>query len=312
MNYTTHLLLLLALQTTDSNAASFMQNSIKKITSFFTPHSLEKIDHKELPTTSLTSIAIENYNGPITIKTGWKKNYLCLKTIRRAKKQIDLDAIKIVADSTQSHHLAITTKHTGEKIKGSVEYELIVPASLTVSLKTEHGDISINDIEGSVRAITNNGSISVINASNSIYAESTTRGNICIQSACGPVEALSYTGDITINNAHSSVTAHSTKGKIIVDYVTLPYDSSVQLATTTGNITLTTPPSTQAQIKGSTLYGTVFSDHYITLDSYTTQLNNNAWNKFKKEVKGVIGSEQAHISLCSTHGNIKILQTKTT
>ena len=312
MNYTLYMLLLLSLYTADSNTTSFMQSSVKKITSFFTPHSLEKIDHKELSTTSLTSIAIENHNGPITIKTGWKKNYLCLKTIRRAKKQTDLDTIKIIADSTQPHHLAITTKHTGEKIKGSVEYELIVPAALTVSLKTENGDISINDIEGSVRTITNNGSISVINASNSIYAESTTHGNIYIQSACGPVEALSYTGDITINNAHNSVTAHSTKGKITVDYVTLPYDSSVQLATTTGNITLTTPPSIQAQIKGSTSYGTVFSDHYITIDSYTTQLNNNAWNKFKKEVNGVIGSEQAHISLCSTHGNIKILQTKST
>lgn len=312
MNYTTYMLLLLILYTAENNAASFMQASLKKITSFFTPHSLEKIDHKELPTTSLTSIAIENYNGPITIKTGWKKNYLCLKTIRRAKKQIDLDAIKIIADSTKPHHLAITTKHTGEKIKGSVEYELIVPASLTVSLKTDYGDISVNDIEGSVRAITNNGSIAIINTSNNIYAECTTQGTIFITSSYGPVEALSYTGDITINNAHSSVTAHSTKGKITVDYATLPYDSNVQLATTTGNITLTTPPSIQAHIKGSTMYGTVFSDHYITLNSYTTQLNNNAWNKFKKEVNGIIGSEQAHISLCSTHGNIKILQTKTT
>jgi len=282
-------LLLLAFFTTRINTGSFARTCLQKVICFFHLGALEKIDHKELSTDSLTAISIKNCNGSITIKTGWKKNHLCLKIIRRAKKQSDLDAIKIIADSTNSHHLAISTYCTQKKMKGSVEYELIVPTSLGVMLSTNKGDICINDIQGKIKAATK-------------------KGSICIENAQGEVEALSEYGAITIINAHSSVTARSIKGKVVVNYAALPHDSNVQLSTISGNIALTVPALINATVHCSTAYATVCSDHYITLSPYVTQLNYCAWAKFKKEVNGTIGSGKATISLTSTYGNINIFR----
>src|SRR5579863_6020066 len=159
MNRTLYMLIVLVLSPSEIHSLSRTQRCAQKIKSFFNRNLVEKIDHKEFATTSLQSISIENDDGPITIKTGWKKKYLCLKTIRRAKNQTHLDAIKIIADSTKQHHLSIFTKQLHSNLSGSVEYELIIPTSLAVSLKTEKGNIYINDTKGPINAITHNGDI---------------------------------------------------------------------------------------------------------------------------------------------------------
>ncbi|HEX4069481.1 MAG TPA: DUF4097 family beta strand repeat-containing protein [Candidatus Babeliales bacterium] len=284
---------------------------LEKITSLFNSYKFEKIDQRELPATSVNSISINNINGPITIKTGWKKNSIFLKTTKRAKKETDLHHIKVIVDSNAPDHLAITTKHINQKLAGLVEYELIVPASLNVTLNISGtGDASIKDIHGAITVVTND-NIMITNNKKPVSARTLKKGTITVANALGPVDVETYQGNISGENIADSFMAHSATGKINIAYKILPSTSTVDLKTTSGNIMIALPTDTNAEIKGHTTHGTLMSDHIITLKSYATQLNSFAWNKFKKEVDGTIGSGEATIALHSIKGNLKIAEAKT-
>jgi hypothetical protein len=298
--------------TISSFCATEKQSSFKKITSFLSNYKLEKIDQRELPATPINSISINNINGPITIKTGWKKNSIFLKTTKRAKKEEDLRHIKVVVDSSKNDHLAITTKHINSKLVGLVEYELIVPASLNITLNISGtGDACIKDVHGAINVVTND-NITISNSKKLVSARTLKKGTINITNALGPVDAQTHQGNITGENIAHSFNAHSTSGKVTVAYKKLPSTGTIDLKTTSGNIILALPTDTNAEIKGHTTHGTLVSDHVITLKPYATQLNSFAWNKFKKEVDGTIGSGEATIALHSIKGNLKISEIKTT
>ncbi|HLW72660.1 MAG TPA: hypothetical protein VKR54_01295 [Candidatus Babeliales bacterium] len=310
MNKNVYMLLLLIitshLVTTDCTA----KTRLKKIKSFFSNYKLEKVEQRELPTLLIDSISIDNINGPITIKTGWKKNFLSLKTTKRAKKQEDLNNIEVV-DLTTDNHIAIATKYINPKLVGSVEYELIVPASLNLTLTiSEDGQASVKDVHGTINIVTND-AILVTNNKQLVSAKTRKKGTITVINAAGPVDAQSHYGNIQGDNIANSFSAHSTTGKVTIAYKTLPPTSSIDLKTS-GNICLALPTDTNAKIHGYTAHGTLISDHYITLKPYATQLNSSAWNKFKKEVDGILGTGEATIALHSTKGNVKISEIKAT
>lgn len=286
------------------------QRSLKKIKSFFNSYAAEKIDQRELSTVGINAISITNINGPITIKTGWKKNSLLLKTSKRAKKQDDLDGLKTIIDSSKEHYIAISTKHINKKVNGFVEYELIVPSMLDIAITiTGNGDAFVKDISGAI-TISTNDTITVINAKKQVHTKTTKKGETLIVNASGPVNAISVNGNITGTAITNSFIAHAKTGKVSVEYAQLPNTSLVDLETTSGSIALMLPTKTSARITGKTTHGTLLSEHPITLTSYTTKLNSSAWNAFKREVDGRIGDGGATISLRSMHGTVKIVETK--
>jgi len=222
------------------------------------------------------------------------------------------DHIKVVVDSTATDHLAITTKHINPKLIGLVEYELIVPASLDITLNISGtGDASIKNIHGALNVVTND-NITISNSKKPVSARTLKKGTIHVANAVGPVDLHTHQGNITGENIAHNFNAHSTSGKVTVAYKKLPSTSAIDVNTTSGNITLALPTDTNAEIKGHTTHGTLMSDHVITLKPYATQLNSSAWNKFRKEVDGTIGSGEATIALHSIKGNVKITEVKTT
>ncbi len=311
MNKNVYILLSITLLSIPFIAYGDTQKPIKKIKSFFTGQQLEKIDQRELHAIAVDTISIDNINGPITIKTGWKKNSVFMKTTKRAKKQEDLNNIKIVIDSSKSNHLAITTKHINKKLHGSVEYELIIPAALDVELSIAgHGDALIKDVDGNISIVVND-NITVNNTKSAVFVECCKKGSISIANTLGPVEATSHQGSITGKDITNSFSAHSTTGKINIAYKTLPATSSIHLETLSGNIMLALPAETNAEIKGQTMKGNITSDLDITLKQRSTKLNHLAWDQFKKEVDGTLGTGDAMIALRSTNGSVKITESKT-
>lgn len=312
MKKNVYMILLLTITSSLSTLNCNAKGRLKKVKSFLSGHRVEKVDQREFPAVSIDSISIDNINGPITIKTGWKKDLIFLKTTKHAKKQEDLNNIKVVVDSTKTDHLRISTKHINTKLTGSVEYELIVPASIDITLKISgNGDAFIKDVHGNITVVTND-TITITNPEQLVSARTLKKGSISVINATGPVDANSHYGNINGTNIANSFNAHSTVGKVTVAYKTLPSTSSINLRTTSGNIMLALPTDTNAEIRGYTTHGTIVSDHYITLKPYATQLNSCAWNKFRKEVDGTLGTGEATIALHSSKGNVRITQNKTT
>jgi hypothetical protein len=281
----------------------------EKIKSLLQSNMPEKVDQKEFPATLLNSLSLSNHNGSITIKAGPKKS-LFLRTTIRAKKEEYLDNIEIIVDSSKNNHLAITTKNRNKKSTGSVDYELIVPTSIAITLSvTGSGDVSIKDVHGTIDVVTND-NITLINTKKLASAQCLKKGSININNALGPVEVYTQQGNIIAGNILHSFEAHTKTGNINVTYKNVPSTSSINLHTTSGNILLALPTDTNAEIYGYTTHGTLMSEHDITLKSYTTKLNKSAWIKFTKEVDGTLGTGDATIMVQSTKGNVKIIETK--
>jgi ribosomal protein L20A (L18A) len=283
----------------------------KKMKAFFCGNVLEKVYQEEFCAASLDMLSLNAINGSIVIKSGPKKS-LFLKTIQRAKKEDNLNAMQVIVDTHVNNHLSITTKDNSKKMRGSIDYELIVPTSLDLALTISgKGNVYIKDVHGIIQVVAQD-AIVITNTKELVSAQTLKKGSITVINAVGPVEAYSQQGTIRGENIANSFDAHSIKGKINVVYKKLPTTSLIKLKTVSGNITLALPADTNAEICGYTTQGTLLSEHDITLKPYTTKLNKSAWNKFTKEVNGVLGTGEATIMLHSTKGNVKIIQTKTT
>jgi len=287
-------------------------SSFKKVSAFFGSFPYEEILQKEYKIEKQGTIIIENIDGPITITTGWKKNTIFLKVIKKSNKPEQLPYIQIIDKQTTLDKLMIKTEYVQTNTKGLAEYELIVPTDIRLQISiSNQGTINIKEIQGPIAAITNQGNIEIIKTNNTIHAQITKTGSITVDQAHGAISATAHHGDISIDHSHKSILATTTKGHISVTCDVVPSTSSIRLETNSGLITLALPTTTNASFKGKTTRGTITSNHYLTLKPCTTKLNNVAWSRFKKEVDGILGTGEAEIKCRSNHGNIKIVETIT-
>ena len=278
----------------------------QKIRKFLQSYSSEKTDQKEFPASSITSLSLDTINGSIVIKTGPKKS-LFLRTTKRARKESFVDSLEVMT-TLHNNHLAITSKNKNKNKNGSIDYELIVPASLDITINTSgYGNVYIKDVDGNLTIVAHD-TINVTNTKKMASLKTLKKGSISIINACGPIEAYTEQGNIIGENIAHNCNARSTSGKIILSYKTVPAASSINLTSTSGNIQLALPAETNATIFGHTTHGTFMSDHDITLKPYTTKLNKIAWAQFTKQVNGILGSGDATIDINSTKGNVKITE----
>lgn len=284
--------------------------SFDSISAFFGAHVYQTIYDKEYHLENPGILCINNRNGNITIKTTWKQNTIRLKAIIESSDE-KIKNFTIQEHLTMQHNKTNLTLSSSE-IKGRIHYELIIPASIELQLNTEHGSIIVNEandheLKGAISVTTTQGSIEIYNCSKTITAQ-TKNGSITIKHAHN-IHAHTQAGDIIITDSIGSVIAHTEKGDITTTCIKVPNTSRIQLSTESGTLLLTLPSITNATVQGKTSHGLIICEHYITLKPQKTKLNTLAWQRFKKEVFGTIGTGEADIILSNEHGNIKILET---
>jgi len=284
--------------------------SFEKIRSWFGKKGHENVVNKEFDASTITTLVLENIDGNITIKNSWKENKIALKATKKIKKEEDVNKVRI-SKHNKDGALMLRTVYQ-EKVKGAaIDYELIVPTGMKLQLSTINGSIYLNDTKSPVIAMTESGNIEARNIKKALKATTKSNGSIIVGNAQGNVYANTNYGSINVKEATKNVIAKTKKGIITVSCAQLPATSTIQLETKNGTINLALPASANATIDGSTRRGSLISDHYLTIKSHTTKLNRQAWNRFKKEVHGILGSGEADVKLSAVSGNIKILQTKT-
>lgn len=271
----------------------------------------EEILHRQYNCADNGILNLKNINGTIRVKTESPQNSVFLKATKQASKKELLQNVKII-ESSDKDTINVRTVYTNNKVTGSVQYDLIVPADITINLATHDGDIKIKQINGAITAITEKGNVEIEHAGDTIMAKSTQKGNINIAHAKGNVQAETAKGNISIDGAQQSIIAHADYGKITVASNEVPSTSKIDLQTGSGIIELALPHEVNADLQARTKNGQITSNHYITLKPQTTQLNNKTWNRLKKEINGTLGTGEAQIMLTSNKGNIKLLETKTT
>ncbi len=313
MNKSSLFFLSLGLLSSMTPTSVYGKFSLQPIYNFFRSSKQEAFIEKEYQLEKPGMLTITNTDGNITITTEWKRDTICLKATKRTAKNEHLEAISIKANREEhfnGNHLIITSVHDNN-VKGSIDYQLIVPAHIKLNLSTERGTIKVNDVKGPVAAKTLAGDIEIKNVAHLITAQTEESGSIVIEKAQDNIKAVTNKGNITINDATKSIIAHTQKGNIITACSTVPSNSKIKLNTeTSGAITLSVPSSVNATLQGKTARGRLTSAHYITMKPFTTKLDRHAFREFTKQVNGILGTGEADIQLISNSGNIKILETQ--
>lgn len=175
--------------------------------------------------------------------------------------------------------LALTTSFTKEEVrlnalqkpkcKGTVNFNIIVPRHATLILHTAHGSIHVCQPHGALDASTGKGPITVLETTN-------------------------------------VVNARTDRGNILVHYKKFQEPTTATIGTNNGNITLALPITTHASLNARTLHGKLTSTLYVTPNPLHTKLNQQYWDRVRRECSGNIGNGGPLIKLTVTSGNITI------
>jgi hypothetical protein len=109
----------------------------------------------------------------------------------------------------------------GRRARTRVEYQVLVPAGLTLTFKTENGGIRLNDVNGRITATTTNGGITGEDLSGSITAQ-TVNGTLRLDvaSIAGDVVLSTTNGGVRLAlpaNAKASLEASAVNGGVDID-----------------------------------------------------------------------------------------------
>jgi len=124
-------------------------------------------------------------------------------------------------------------------------YRLNVPDDVPVSVRAEHGNISLDGYHGSADLATDHGAISVEGYCGFVLGAASASGNVTVNAACSPerlilrsdsgtIAATVPTGDYQINASSSSGSAHVYG---LVNDNGAPWD--IQALSNSGNVTVT-------------------------------------------------------------------------
>ena len=288
--------------------------SLQRVYDFFQFGKQEALVEKEYQLEKPGILSINNTDGNINITAEWKRDTICMKATKKVAKGENPDSLAIQTNQEEhfnGNHLIITSVHNNN-IKGSIDYQFIVPAHVKLNLNTENGTIKVSDIKGPVTAKTNVGDIEITNVAHTVVAQTEQTGSITIEKAQDNIKAVANKGNIIINHATKSVIANTQKGNILTTCNDVPQTGKIKLNADSGAITLAMPMSVSATLEGKTERGRLTSDLDITLHPFTTKLTKQTRRDLEKQVKGTMGSGSADIQLTSNSGNIKIIETQAT
>lgn len=283
--------------------------SFKKMYHYVIPEKQhEEIIYEEYNPKKALVCTIKNKRGNVLVKTH-SNNLILVKATKRLAQTQDLSLLTFTHSITDQEFL-LAANYDDTLIDGSIDFEIVVPQKIAVNVHTFNGSIFAKDVYNPFKAITDTGSIDIVNAHNTVDAHIHAKGTILIKNPGASIQAHTQSGNISIYDAHASVFANTHNGTISLFAKDVPSTSTINLATVSGSILLHLPPDVNADIQAYTKNGTIVSDHFITLKPQTTQLNSKAWRRLQKQVEGTIGSGEAQIKLTSVRSDIKLLEMK--
>ncbi len=270
----------------------------------------EEICYEEYDAKKVTLITINNSCGNVSIKTDPSSDKVFLKAIKKSPEKEALSDLTF-AQKQNGPEMRIESM-LDKNNDAQIDFELIIPLKCAVNATLGNGFLLLKDVHARAQLKTQKGDITIINAHSTVHAQVETKGAITFVNPFDRIQVETHAGNIIIHDAQDSVIANTHYGSIQLFAKEVPSTSVIKLTTHSGAIQLHLPPDVNADLQASTKYGTITSDHFITLKPQTTQLNKYAWKRFQKQIDGVLGSGEAQIKLSSVRSDIKVLEKKMT
>lgn len=223
--------------------------------------------HQSYALTAGGRVALDNINGSVHI-TGWDRNEVKVDAVKYARSKERLDEAKILIDASKDY-ISIRTEYPDHNLTfrdddwdnpASVEYTLSVPRNARLDqIKLINGALDVQGIAGEVRA-------SCIN------------GHLKASGLGGPVKLS------TINN------------RVEVQFDRLG-TSPLELTSVNGDVLLTLPSDSKAELEASTVHGGISNDFGLRVRNHRI---------VGHDLHGELAGGGPRIKLSNVNGRIEI------
>ena len=228
------------------------------------------------------------------------------------KVELVMGSIKVVSYEGKDIVLDVTPKKEDDDSKGSADAEngmkrISTSGSYEVTAKEHDNTIIVN---------TSNPNKS-FNLSLKIPQEvmlklgTVNDGDIEVENVKGELEVSNVNGEIKLANISGSVVANTINGDVIVTFTSVDPKAPMAFSTLNGDVKVTLPADTKANLKLKSDMGEVFSDFDIEIDKTQPKINKTSepgMYKIKKDdwVYGKINGGGPEMLMKNMQGNIYV------
>jgi len=222
--------------------------------------------HQTYAITADGRVELDNINGAVHVSS-WDRNEVKVDAVKYADTKEKLDEMKIEIDSGKDY-LSVRTKYPSHDHSwnwgshnnpGGVEYTLTVPRTVRLDeIKLINGSLDVNGVSGEVRAS-------------------------CIN---GRLEANDLAGRTELSTVN---------GRLEAKFQQLA-GQTVELNSVNGEIGLTIPSDSNAEVEASTVSGGIHNDFGLRVSHHFVGHN----------LRGDLGNGGTHIHLSDVNGRIEI------
>lgn len=208
-------------------------------------------------------ISVTNDFGPISVRSVAGSQVQVIATPHSANVEVDSNQTGNRID-IRSHYLQRVTEK-----EGAVDYEIQVPPTAAVVVRTVSGAVSVQNVNADVTAESDTGSISVSNVSGAHVHARTMSGRVTVTDVVnGHVELSSVSGEVVVTNVAGPLVSVSTTGAPIRFSGDCSGGGEYSLNTHSGNIDVTLQPSASVDVTARSINGTVEDGFQLQSDSH--------------------------------------------
>ncbi|MFZ3266110.1 MAG: DUF4097 family beta strand repeat-containing protein [Terriglobales bacterium] len=243
------------------------------------------------------NISVDTQYGAISVRPGTSSEVVVTAILQSDKTEVDNmqrgNRIEIA-----SHLLSGADQQSGR-----VDYELLIPADATVSLRSSTGPLSAESLQGDLTFEGTDAAVNVHNVSNGHVHVRTMRGPITLTDVSnGHIELSSISGAVTLKSVTGPfVRANSGSGKIFYDG-DFGSGGDYKLSTHTGDIEAVVPADTSAEFSAHSMLGRVRNE--LDLMPQHTRYSAERGRSFF----GTVGKASSKVVLHSFSGKIHLKQ----
>ncbi|GAB3984562.1 hypothetical protein GCM10028806_59730 [Spirosoma terrae] len=149
----------------------------------------------------------------------------------------------------------------------------------------------------------------------SLKLKTVNHGDVTVENVTGTLEISNVNGAIQLSNISGSAVANTVNGNLVATFKAIDADVPMAFSTLNGNVDVTFPGNTKAAVKIKTDQGDIYSDFDIAVDKSepkSTRTEKNGMYKVSVEdwVKGKINGGGPEVMMKNMHGNIYIRKAK--
>jgi hypothetical protein len=257
------------------------------------------------------TLRIDNAHGDIKVHGGATEGSIVAKlTIRGADyhaAQEKADAYTLMLEEGDR----IVTLKTPDVPNATVDLHLHVPGSPQIEIRSESGDVEVNDLRANCRVIGRRGDIrlrrvdgpiDVQTTSGDVTLENCDAGNLTIENKSGDVVLDRVSGHLAARTASGDVRLHECKGRtlsieavsgdVVVD-LNHPIEAAASIRTVNGDVRVGIPDGSDCRVTLGTLRGDVSCD--IDLDDRQAQSG---------RIQGRLGSGSGTLDVSTVNGSV--------